>query len=76
MNHQIPKDALNSKVQLCIDEYVRYELHREVLRDKWFKMLTIEQIAEKYNISETSVKSIVYGIGDEILVRALKMSIQ
>lgn len=74
MSHQIPKDALNSKVQYCIDEYVRCEKHRDILRDKWFKLLTIEEIAEKYDTSETTVKSIIYGIGDEILLKALKMS--
>ena len=74
MTHQIPEDALNSAVQYCIDEYVRFEHHRQMLRDKWFKGSTIEMIAQEYHMSETAVKSVIYGIGDKILIRALKMS--
>lgn len=74
MTHEIPEDALNSAVQYCIDEYVRLEQHRDILRDKWFRGSTIEAIAIEYKMSETAVKNVIYGIGDKILVRALKMS--
>jgi hypothetical protein len=45
-----------------------------MLREKWFKGSTIEMIAQEYHMSETAVKSVIYGIGDKILIRALKMS--
>lgn len=75
MTHEIPEETLNSAVQYCIDEYVRLEQHRDMLRDKWFKGLTIEALHIEYNMSETAVKNVIYGIGDKILIRALKMSL-
>lgn len=44
-----------------------------MLRDKWFVGLTLEQIAEKYEISDTQTKNIIYGIGDKILLKAEKL---
>ena len=73
MNHKIPDDVLNSQIEYCIAEYVRNEKHREMLRDKWFKGLTLETISEKYEISETATKNIIYGIGDKVLLKAAKM---
>ena len=52
MTHEIPEDALNSAVQYCIDEYVRLEQHRDILRDKWFRGSTIEAIAIEYKMSK------------------------
>ena len=73
MAHKIPDDVTNSKLRFCIDEYVRIEKHKEMLRDKWFVGLTLEQIAEKYEISDTQTKNIIYGIGDKILLKAEKL---
>lgn len=73
MTHEIPSEVLNSNIEYCISEYVRREDHREMLRDKWFRGLTLEQIAEKHRISVTATKHIVYDIGDKILIRASKM---
>lgn len=73
MSHKIPDDVTNSTLNLCINEYVRIEKHRDMLRDKWFIGLTLEQIAEKYNISDTQTKNIIYGIGDKVLLKAAKM---
>ena len=73
MKHDIPPETLNSNIEFCIDEYVRLEKHREMLRDRWFCGLPIEQVAEKYGISVTAAKDVIYGIGDTILLRAAKM---
>ena len=73
MSHKIPEDVTNSNLRFCIDEYVRLDVHREMLGDKWFKGLTLEQIAEKYDISDTQTKNIIYGIGDKVLLKAAKM---
>ncbi len=73
MSHKIPDDVTNSTLNFCINEYVRLEKHRDMLCDKWFKGLTLEQIAEKYEISDTQTKNIIYGIGDKILLKAAKM---
>lgn len=73
MTHSIPEDVLNSNIEYCINEYVRFTKHRDMLRDKWFAGLTLEQIAEKYDISTTATKDVIYGIGDKILIRAASM---
>lgn len=72
-DHAIPEDALNSNIEFCIDEYVRNVDHRAMLRDKWFHGLSLERIAEKYKTSVTTVKTVIYGIGDKILIRASSM---
>lgn len=73
MSHKIPENVTNSNLNFCINEYVRLEKHRDMLRDKWFIGLTLEQIAEKYKISDTQTKNIIYGIGDRVLLKASKM---
>ena len=70
---KIAADILNSHIEYCIDEYVRLYEHRAILREKWFEGLTIQQIAEKHKLSDTRVKTILYGQGDDILIRASKM---
>lgn len=71
---KIDPHTLNSAILFCIDEYVRLEAHRELLKDKWFKGETIETLAAKYNISETRVKEILYGEGDDVLIKASDIS--
>jgi hypothetical protein len=73
MSHKIPENVTNSTLNFCINEYVRLEKHRDMLRDKWFMGLTLEQIAEKYEISDTQTKNIIYNIGDRVLLKASKM---
>ena len=73
MTHDIPDDVLNSHVEYCINEYVRQLVHRDMLRDRWFGGLSLERLAEKYDISVTAVKDVIYGIGDKVLLRASKM---
>lgn len=67
--HKIPKNITNSNLIHCIDEFVRLERDRNILKDKWFQGYSIERLAEKYKISETTVKSVIYDIGDEILLK-------
>ena len=73
MTHDIPEDTLNSNINYCIDEYVRLEQHREMLRDKWFRGVAFDKLAEKYGVSLQTAKNVVYDIGDPILVRAANM---
>ncbi len=73
MTHDIPTDTLNSHINYCIDEYVRLERDRAILRDKWFKGLSFDTIAANYDISRQTVINVVYDIGDPILVRAANM---
>ena len=70
--HDIPDDVLNSDIIYCVSEYVRNIEHRQILLDWWFHGYTLEGLSEKYHRSVTGIKSIVYGIGDKILLRAMK----
>lgn len=72
--HEIPAETLNSNIEYCIDEYVRNVQHREMLRDKWFRGMSLEQIAQKYDVSTTTTKKVIYDIGDPILLRASSMT--
>lgn len=73
MTHDIPADTLNSNINYCIDEYVRLVDHREMLRDKWFHGLTLDALSQKYDVSVQTVKNVIYGIGDDILIKASNM---
>ena len=70
---KIDNDTLNSNIEYCIDEYVRLKRDRQMMRDKWFEGLSLKQLADKYDMSETAVKKVIYKKGDEILYRASKM---
>ena len=70
---KIDDDIPNSRINHCIDEYVRLIEHREMLREKWFYGKTLEEIAEDHNLSVTQVKNIIYKQGDKVLIRASKL---
>lgn len=74
MTHEIPDFVRNSAVELCIDEYVRLERDRELLRDHWFRGLSFKALAQKYDIAENTVKNIIYGPGERVLRLAEKIS--
>lgn len=71
---KINENILNSNIEYCINEYVRLEEHRDILREKWFMGYTLEALALKYHKSTTAIKKIIYGTGDKILIKASKMS--
>ncbi len=68
--HAIDKELRNSDIEYCIDEYVRRREHREILKEKWFEGLTFEEIGSRHHLSVTIIKEIVYGMGDEVLLKA------
>lgn len=70
MTHDIPEDALNSNIEFCIEEYVRNIEHRKILRESWFQGKSFEKIAEEHGVSATTVKNVIYGIGDKVLLKA------
>lgn len=73
MTHEIDENILNSHIEYCIEEYVRKYEHRRMLREKWFEGCSLDELDEKHSMSVTSVKSVIYGIGDKILLRASEM---
>jgi Mor family transcriptional regulator len=44
-----------------------------MLRDKWFNGYSFTELANKYQVSDQTVKNVIYGIGDDILIRASNM---
>ena len=72
--NSLPVDVKNSDIEYCINEYVRPIEHREILYKHWFNQVTIGELARDYNISETSIKKILYGIGDKVLLKAINMT--
>ena len=72
MTHMIPGGVTNSKVEYCIDEYVRLVRDRQMLKDHWFNGLSFMALAEKYDLSLPAVKSIVWTVGDNVLEMAKK----
>lgn len=73
---KINEDTLNSHIEYCIDEYVRLKRDRQMMRDKWFEGLSLKELCDKYNISDTAVKKVIYGQGDKILYKAYDMSLK
>lgn len=60
MRHQTEFDIPKSELKHIIDEWIYNPLHVEVLKCRYLDHMTFEAIAEKCNISTTSVKQIVY----------------
>lgn len=71
--HTLSGDVKNSDIEYCINEYVRQIEYREILRKHWFEGVTLQALAAEYNKSMTSIKHIVYDIGDTVLLKADKM---
>ena len=69
VKHEIPEHLTNTQVIYLIDEYVRLERDRDILKDHWFKGITLEALAEKCELSTNKIKKIIYDIGDTILLK-------
>lgn len=69
MRHTIPEHATNEAVNAAIDSYVRLERDRDILRDHWFRGLSFMKLSEKYDLSLTAIKKIVYHQGDRVLLK-------
>ena len=74
MDHKIPADAMNSWVRFCVDEFVRDEKHKTILLKKWYDKATFDSLAKEFNYTTEWIKDIVYGEGDQILIKALELT--
>lgn len=72
MTHEIPDEIPNSRLEHCIDEYVRLERDRAILRSHWFGGKSFVELTEKYDLSLTAVKNIIWKQGDKVLLKASK----
>ena len=68
--HDIPEQITNSAVNHCIDEYVRLDRDRQILRDHWFGGLSFKALADKYDVTLNTIKRVIYGQGDKVILRA------
>ena len=55
-----PKRYSNSRLREIVEEYVHSERDRAVLIEKYCNSKTIMQMAELFQLSETTVKNIIY----------------
>lgn len=46
----------NSLIVQVIDEWVKGEANREILKDRYINELTYERLAEKHNLSVSTIK--------------------
>lgn len=62
----------NSSIIEAICEFVKGTKNREIILDRYIELLTFEQLAEKYDLSVSTVKRIAYKYGDKVLLEAEK----
>lgn len=56
----IKQEYTNSEISAIIDEHIHNELYRNILKARYIDGLTFERIAEKYDMSTSQTKRIVY----------------
>lgn len=53
-------DYSNSEISRLIDEYIHSERDRAIMKDRLINGMVYEGLAEKYDLSVSQVKRIVY----------------
>ena len=53
-------DLSRTEWERLIDDWIFNQKHRDILKDRLLNGIPFEPLAEKYNLSETQVKNIVY----------------
>ena len=59
----------NSEVCYLIDQWIRNERDREILKDRLINGLTFERLAEKHDMSVLQTKNIVYKSMEKLVSR-------
>lgn len=65
----ISDDIPNSKIAEAIDEYIRNEKHRVILKKRLIDGKTYERIAEEVDMSPRQIKTIIYRTQEKVLLR-------
>ena len=53
-------DIANSEIDYLIDQWIRNERDRAILKDRLINGMTFERLAEKHDMSVRQTKNIVY----------------
>lgn len=59
-------DISNSELANLIDEWVRGERNREMLKDRLINGMMYEPLAEKYNLSVRATQNIIYRASEQL----------
>ena len=62
-------DIANSEIDYLIDQWIRSERDRAILKDRLINGLTFERLAEKHDISVRQTKNIVYRSMEKLVTR-------
>ena len=60
-------DISNSEIDYLIDQWIRNERDRAILKDRLINGMTFERLAEKHDMSVRQIQNIVYKSTDKIL---------
>ena len=59
-------NVMNSEIEHFIDEYIHNSRDREMLKDRFINGLCFEPLAEKYDLSVSQTKRIIYKAEDRL----------
>ena len=62
-------DIANSELSYLIDQWIRSERDRAILKDRLINGLTFERLAEKHDMSVRQTKNIVYRSMEKLVTR-------
>lgn len=60
MSRTIPNNLSNTDVKTLIDEWIRKQRDRDILKSRLIDGLLYKEIADIYKLSEEAVKKIIY----------------
>ena len=61
----------NSEIEHFIDEYVRSERDRKILKRRMIDGITYEALSEEFDMSVRQIKNIVYRCQDNVLIHII-----
>ena len=62
-------DFANSEIDYLIDQWIRNERDRAILKDRLINGMTFERLAEKHDMSVRQAKNIVYKAMEKLVSR-------
>ena len=62
-------DIANSEIYYLIDQWIRSERDRAILKDRLINGMTFERLAEKHDMSVRQTKNIVYKSMEKLVSR-------